>query len=180
MKHGLVQGETYKGYTLMVPPSRQFYGKIGLPVYATYRFVGYKTSILRHLLDCGTETVSGSETGFTIQVRVNNVMKSATEEYVGRIQSAAFGIAGESVNAISAIGNVLDGVSFAGMVNDLLPDAERPPLKRPGKVAVKKDHIMNGRLIVDVTMHSGVKAGWNDTGQQEVTLKDIAYIVHDF
>ncbi len=179
MKHGLVSNQSFRGYTLMAPPSRILYGKIGLPVHATYRFVGYQTSILRHLMDCGEETVKGHEAGFTIQVSVNNVMKSATEEIVGAVQGAALGVAGEAVNAISIMGNVLDGISVAGMVGDMLPESGKPALKRPGKVAYRKDHLMNDRIIVDVTMHKGDRSGWVDTGKQEITLLDVAYIVYD-
>jgi hypothetical protein len=39
---------------------------------------------------------------------------------------------------------------------------------------------MNGSIIVDVNMHKGNRAGWDDTGQKQVTLKYIAYIVNGF
>jgi hypothetical protein len=181
MKHGLVRNESFRGAQLMEPPSRILMKKIGLPMHETYRFVGYKTSILRHLIDCGDEVVNGSsDDGFSIQVHVGDVAKTATELITGQIQSAAFGGAGEASTAISAIGTALDGVSVLGMIDDMLPESERPPLTRPGRVAVKKDHIMNGKLIVDITMHQGLKAGWADTGKQQITLKDVAYIVHDY
>lgn len=163
----------------MTPPSRILYGKIGLPVHATYRFVGYQTSILRHLIDCGEETVKGHQSGFTIQISVNSVMKSATEEIVGAVQSAALGVAGEVVSMVGTMGTVLDGISVLGMAGGMLPEGERPELKRPGKAAYHKDHLMNDRIIVDVTMHKGDRTGWVDTGKQEITLKDVAYVVHD-
>lgn len=163
----------------MVPPSRLIYKKIGLPIHQKYRFIGYKTSILRHLIDCGDEVVNGdSHAQFTIQVKIADVAKTATEHYTGAIQSAALGVAGEAVTAINTMNTVLDGVSVAGMVGDLMPEGKKPELKRPGAVAYKKDHIMNGRIIVTLGMQGGETPGWIDTGKHEITLRDVAVILN--
>lgn len=188
MNHGHVQNETFAGYELHLPPSRALNQKIAVSSHKKYRFVGYKTSILRHLIDCGDEVVSGSAEGtsgsgvlavHTVQVAVKDVMNTATEQYVGAIQGAALGAAGEAVQAVGTMNSILDGVSVLGMIEDALPSANKPELKRPGKWAYRKDHLMNGRIIVDIEMHTGARTGWTDTESQSITLLDVAYIVAD-
>ena len=180
MKHGLVRNESYKGYQLLVPPSRLLYNKIGLPIHETYRFIGYKSSILRHLIDSGDTVVNGkNDLGFTIQLKIGDVMKSATDEIVDTVRGVALGAAGSVVSAVDIMNTVLDGVSVLELVRNLLPESEKPPeLKRPSKARYLKDHALNSRIIVDISMHKGEKVGWIDTEASESTLKNVAYAVN--
>lgn len=180
MKHGLVLNESFKGYGLMVPPSRVLFNKIGLPIHATYRFVGYKSSILRHMIDSGDTIVNGkNDLGFTVQLKIGEVMKSGSEQIVDSIRGGALGVAGNVVTAVDLMNNVLDGIAVMELVRNLLPEGEKPPeLKRPSKAKYLKDHALNSRIIVDITMHKGERNGWIDTEAEETTLKNVAYAVN--
>lgn len=152
-----------------------------MPIHQKYRFTGYKTSILRHLIDCEDEIVNGDlHPSFTIHVRITDVAKTAAEHYTGAVQSAALGFAGEAVSAINTMNTVLDGVSVAGMVKDVTPDENTPKLKRPGAMAYQKDHMMNGRLILTIGMQGGETPGWIDTGEHQIILRDVAVILNAY
>ena len=133
------------------------------------------------MIDCGDEIVNGDpHPSFTIQVHIADVSKTAAEQYKGAVQSAALGFAGEAVSAINTMNTALDGVSVAGMVKDLMPDGKTPKLKRPGAMAYQKDHIMNGRLMVTIGMQGGETPGWIDTGEHQITLRDVAVILNAY
>ncbi len=178
MKHGLIQNQTFAGYELLTPPSRYLTNKIGLTIANTYRFVGYKTSILRHLIDTGDCVVNGKNAdGFTVQIQIAEVMKSGSQQIVDSIRGGALGIAGGSVAAVDMMNNVLDGISVAGMIKDMAPDGETTiaPLKRPGKAKYLKDHAMNNRIIVDLSMHKGTRDRWIDTMMEQIDLRTVAH-----
>jgi hypothetical protein len=182
MKHGLVQNQTFAGSTLMAPPSILLYNKIGLPIHATYRFVGYKTSILRYLIDNKDCVVNGAnEHGFTIQMAVGEVAKTASQEYSEAFAGAALGVAGGIVSAVDMMNNVLDGLSVAGMVADALPGGSNGPNApvRPGKKAYAWDHAMNARIIVDLSLYKGDKDRWLDLGATECNLHTIAFLLYN-
>lgn len=182
MKHGLIKDQTYKGYTLLTPPSILLYNKIGLPIHATYRFVGYKSSIMRYLIDNKDCEVNGDGAhGFTIHMAVGDVAKTAGQLYSDAFKGAALGFAGEFVTLVDAMNNVLDGISVAGIVGDLAsgdaPGGVAPV--RPDRKAYAWDHAMNDRIIVDLTMNSGEKTRWLDLGASKCTLHTIAYLLYN-
>lgn len=182
MKHGLIKDQTFAGYTLLTPPSILLHNKIGLPIHATYRFVGYKSSIMRYLIDNKDCEVNGEDShGFTIQMAVGDVAKSAGEQYSDAFKGAALGFAGGVVTLVDAMNNVLDGISVAGMIGDLAsgdgPSGAAPV--RPDRMAYAWDHAMHDRIIVDLSMYKGEKARWLDLGATKCTLHTIAYLLYN-
>ncbi|MEO0991651.1 MAG: hypothetical protein AAFX00_11955 [Pseudomonadota bacterium] len=182
MKHGHIQNQTFAGFELLTPPSIGLHGKIGLPIHKTYRFVGYKTSILRYMMDNKDCVVNGAnDHGFTIQMAVGEVAKTAGEQYADAFRGAALGAVGEFSTAIDAMNNVLDGLSVVGMINDIL-DGDPPggvaPV-RPDKKAYAWDHAMGTRIIVDLSLYKGEKDRWLDLGATTCTLHTIAYLMHN-
>ncbi|MEM6305595.1 MAG: hypothetical protein AAF744_12820 [Pseudomonadota bacterium] len=179
MKHGIVQNESFAGAELMTPPSRLIYNRIGLPVHATYRFIGYKSSILRHLIDSSDCAVEGhNDLGFTIQIKISEVMKSGSEQIADSIRGGALGVAGEVVTLVDLMNNVLDGISVIDLVRQQLPAGQAPALKRPNRATYLKDHAINSRIMVDLSLHKGEKSGWIDTETVDCTLKEVAYAVN--
>lgn len=183
MKHGYVENESFRG-CILVAPGYLKNNTIGLPIHRTYRFEGYKSSILRHLIDrrgVGVKTDSKSEElGFTVQVQIANVMKSASEQYINQFRGAALGVAGGFVSAIDAMNTVLDGISVMGYAHDLVGGGGgkgMPELKRPSGFSYFKDHQLNGRMIVNLSAYKGEKKGWIDTGKNETSLEAVAYLL---
>lgn len=183
MKHGRILNQTFAGTQLLSykPDWLRSHG-VGLGTAGTYRFLGYKTSIMRFLIDMDETKINCLE-GETIQIKYGQVADTATEQYVGAIQSAALGVAGEFVTMIEMMNNVLDGVSVAGMVGDMAPgfDANNlRPLKRPSALAYRKDHALNKKVIIDLRGGAGVTPGWTDTGSSLMTFKTLAFLIRSF
>lgn len=183
MKHGLVQGESFAGYSLMTPPSILLHNKIGLSLTGgAYRFVGYKSSILRYLIDNKDCVVNGAnDAGFTIQMAVGEVGKTAAEQYSELFAGAALSVAGGLVSAVDMMNTVLDGVSVAGIVGDALPggpNRSNAPV-RPDKKAYAWDHAMNAKIIVDLSLYSGARNRWYDLKATRCTLHTIAFLVYN-
>lgn len=182
MKHGMIQNQSFAGYDLMQPPSILLYNKIGLGIHNTYRFVGYKTSILRYLIDNKDCVVNGANAdGFTIQMAVGEVAKTVGELYSEAFAGAALGVVGGLSSAVDMMNTVLDGVSVAGMIADRLPGGNAGPHApvRPDKKAYAWDHAMHAKIIVDLSLYKGERDRWLDLGATECNLHTIAYLLHN-
>ncbi len=182
MHKGYVRNETFAGRTLQ---DIAFYqGKIGISsTSGDYMFHGYRTSILRYLIENKSDVVnlaSGDAANAKICVHVADEADKASDLITNNIRALALGGAGEVVSAIGAINTVLDGVSVAGMVRDMMPSHD-PSLSlpdTPSKFKCAKDKALNKRIFVRLSCYHEGKPGWHDLGLSTITFGDLAVVVN--
>ena len=193
MKHGILQAKSIRPY------EGDLFGTSG-PIKLngrTYRFEGYKTSIMRYLLDNGTRKIVdgkppgdkadeyGTSTKRPICVRGGNVGKTASETVVETFQGGALGLIGGGSGPIMEIASTaldvkdaLDIANSATGATDKVAD-----VSRPGKIAYGVDHAFGNRIIIDIDcyMRSSAISKFHskvvDTKGYEVTFSQLAAIV---
>ena len=190
MQHGIKVGDVirpYEGDLLGAPDPVKLNGR-------TYRFQGYKSSIMQHLLDNGTKKIVvgktstdeyGTSTKFPICVRGGNVGKTTSETVVETIQGGALGLVGSGAGPLmETASTVLDVKDTLDIVNTATGATDRMTnVSRPGKIAYRLDHMFGNRIIIDVDCYmrtnriSKFHAKVVDTKGYEMTFSQLAAIV---
>ncbi|MEO0989606.1 MAG: hypothetical protein AAFX00_01505 [Pseudomonadota bacterium] len=176
MKHGVIIKQSLDG-TVLNSSSFTLKNKIGLGVSNTYRFVGYKTSLLRFMIDNEKTPVTCMKNE-TLHIKIGDVAKSAMDAIIDTAKKGAIGLGGVA-EVLETATTVLDGISSAETIYDIVPKTKG--LKRPSNFAYHKDHALHARVIVDL---KGITPGQNarvdgfaDIGVSECTLIDIASLL---
>lgn len=158
MKHGILKGD------LIIPdPGFALFGARKITLHGrTYQLIGYKSSILKYLIDNGeckfiagkiASDEYGTKADMNLRIRGNVVGKSASEEIVDSIRGGALGFATGIAPALTALGTAIDTMTAIGHVNtvtgttDKLADAGT---SRPNKFQSFMDHRFGDRIIIDI------------------------------
>lgn len=174
MQHGFLRYNSTKHVEYLMPcptlelnSGRSKYAKVGR---YTYRFQGYKSSILRLLLsdewqharliaDSGFTgddeygTVKKIKKGLTLWVRGSVVGKTGSELIVDGIQQLALGTLGGGGNIVKTMADVLDYADWVKSATEAsgLRDQMTKVKKKPGFLKKRIDHWFNDRIIIDVS-----------------------------
>ena len=182
MHKGYVRNETFAGRTLQ--DIALYQGKIGIgSTSGDYLFHGYRTSIIRYLIENQTDTInlaSSDAANTNLCVHIADEADKASDLIADNIRMAVMGGVGEIVSIVGTINSVLDGVSVAGMVRDLMP-SHNPSLTlpdKPSKFARAKDKALNKRIFVRISCYGEGKPGWHDLGLPSITFGDLAVVVN--
>lgn len=183
MIHGYVKSETFAG-TSLHPGLSSITKQIGLTHSSKFQWRGYRTSLLRHMIDRQDYAIT-AQSGYTIHVKISNLMKSGGEQLAdvvrARVGGIALSIAGGANTLVDMMNNATDAISAVEIVKSLKPESKvNKPLVRPGRAETLKDHSLNDRIIVIVEANIGEKSGWTDLGLSSCTYGTIAHMVNDY
>ena len=146
---------------------------------STYRFEGYKSSILKFLLsnrwrlarfiaaknkgftsDDEYGTLASGQVSGSIWVSGSEVGQSANDVIVDTIRGAAMGAVGGlgSGAILQGFNTGMDAISAMQTVNDVAGISDKltdmsGDIKKPNKVMSFMDHRFNKRIIIDVSLH---------------------------
>jgi len=184
MNKGYVRSETFAGRQLQ--DIAYFSGKIGISsTSGDYLFHGYKTSILRYLIADPTSTINlanADAKNTNLCVHIADEADKASDLIAKQLGGAMLAGAGEIVNLVNVMNNVLGGISVAGIVGDLMPgrSAGLSLPKSPGRFSSVKNKALDKRIFVRLSCYHETKPAWHDLGLQSVTFGDLAVVVNKF